>query len=58
MLEDCTYLLFSFKNGFVCYVKRSANQCAHSLARATSSMSNSNVWNGSPPTFLHGDVLF
>ena len=52
ILENCTNMDKHFDEVLVCYTHRSANIVAHSLARATYSMSGLTEWNVSAPNFI------
>ena len=56
-IRDCTELFRDIPEVFLVFVRRSANRVAHTLARAASSMSDSEAWDGNPPGFIRV-VLF
>ena len=56
VIQECRSLLHQLHNSHLFFVKRSANQAAHTLARVASSMSGQGEWLSSPPSFLF-DVL-
>ncbi|XP_075091985.1 uncharacterized protein LOC142172111 [Nicotiana tabacum] len=56
IVQDCKVLMCDFTSISLSFVKRSANQCAHMLVRAASSMSDAMEWIVHPPSLIH-DVL-
>lgn len=57
IISDCQHLLSLSNELSIQYVRRSANQVAHALARASDSLSDSNVWGAEPPNFLISALL-
>lgn len=58
VLDDCKELCLAIDVSRIRFVRRSANQVAHCLARASDSVSVAHVWEGSPPNFLCRSLLF
>lgn len=56
IVDDCKALLQAITDCSVCFVFRSANNAAHSLARVVNSMTGRTVWDSVCPPFLT-DVL-
>lgn len=52
VIDDCKDISRSITNLCVVFVKRSANQVAHLLARVSGSMSGLMFWGSNPPSFL------
>ena len=52
ILQDCNQLLCAIGNAHLVFVKRSVNNVAHCLARASCSLSYLQQWNMSPPDFI------
>ena len=52
LIADCQKLVSSMDNLKFSFVKRSANSVAHSIARASCSMSGPTVWDVIAPSFL------
>ncbi|KAM6573571.1 hypothetical protein CsatA_017651 [Cannabis sativa] len=57
LVEDCRLILSSLKNVFISFVYRSANKAAHSLARASCSLSGCLFNERSAPLFLKNIVM-
>ena len=52
LIADCQKLVSNMVNLKLYFVKRSANSVAHSVARASYSMSGPTVWDVIAPSFL------
>ena len=52
LVKDCYDLENSMPNIIFTFAKRSTNNVAHIMARATRSMSDQTVWNFQAPAFL------
>ncbi|XP_074354386.1 uncharacterized protein LOC141693256 [Apium graveolens] len=57
IVSDCVELLKHFDNVQVDFIHRSANGVAHTLARASRSMSGSQEWIGVAPEFISDVVI-
>ncbi|KAJ9183789.1 hypothetical protein P3X46_007599 [Hevea brasiliensis] len=53
LIHDCKFLVRDVASLSFSFVKKSANQVAHVLVRATDSMSGLAKWSVSPPAFIH-----
>ncbi|KAK3188632.1 hypothetical protein Dsin_028193 [Dipteronia sinensis] len=51
IIDECKVFLKDITDCNVCYVRMSANNAAHSLARASCSVSDVHVWGSVPPFF-------
>ncbi|WCJ19123.1 hypothetical protein M5689_001426 [Euphorbia peplus] len=58
ILDDCKYLISSFNDVSVNYVGRSANQVAHSLAKAAYSLTEPMEWSLVPSDFILSALYF
>lgn len=53
LIADCVKLIKEISCRKVSFVRRSANQAAHVLARASVSMTGPGVWYFSPPSIVN-----
>ncbi|KAJ9174183.1 hypothetical protein P3X46_017238 [Hevea brasiliensis] len=58
LIHDCKFLVRDVASLSFSFVKKSANQVAHMLARATGFTSGLAEWSVNPPTFIHDVLLF
>lgn len=58
VLDDRKEMCLAIDVSRIHFVRSSANQVAHCLARASDSVSDAQVWEGSPPNFLCNSLLF
>ncbi|KAK3187952.1 hypothetical protein Dsin_027513 [Dipteronia sinensis] len=57
IIDECKVFLKDTIDCNVCYVRRSTNNAAHSLAHASCSVSDVHVWGSVPPHFLCNALL-
>ena len=58
LIADCQKLVLSMVNLKLSFVKRSANSVAHSIARASCSLSGPTVWDVIAPLFFTPTLLY
>ena len=52
IIEDCKFIIKDLVNCSVSFVRRSVNNIAHLLARASSSLSRFHHWDSVPPVVI------